>query len=129
MTTRSATEIKPLFSKLAGDPDLHELIELFVRELPARVSAMQKAACAGDRTELRRLAHQLKGAGGSYGFPWLQRSASRIEQLACGVRAETILAAMVELAETCNQICAGVNVPARPRAARPDTARAQRPEH
>ena len=50
---------------LASDPEMAELVALFVDELPTRVAAIQQAAADGDWLQVRLLAHQLKGAGGS----------------------------------------------------------------
>jgi histidine phosphotransfer protein HptB len=71
-----------LVSQLAGDPDLRELIEQFVTELPERLANIRMAACAGNLPEVARLAHQLKGAGGSYGFPEISEGASELERAA-----------------------------------------------
>lgn len=70
------------YSRLAGDADLAELIEVFVAELPSRVAAMQAATHAEDWDTLGRLAHQLKGAGGSHGFDGLTPLAARLERAA-----------------------------------------------
>jgi HPt (histidine-containing phosphotransfer) domain-containing protein len=69
-------------SQLAGDPDLRELIERFVHELPQRLAKLRLAACADNLPEVGRLAHQLKGAGGSYGFPALTEAAHELERAA-----------------------------------------------
>ena len=69
----------PLFSEFAKDPDMIELVELFVNELPARIKAMQEAIAANNLDVLKRAAHQLKGAGGGYGFPSVSAAAGRLE--------------------------------------------------
>jgi histidine phosphotransfer protein HptB len=71
-----------LVSQLAGDPDLRDLIEQFVTELPHRLATLRMAACADNLPEVGRLAHQLKGAGGSYGFPQLSEVAKELERAA-----------------------------------------------
>ena len=58
----------PLFSDLAGDEDMLDLLESFVSQLPNRASAMTAAFESGDVAQAKVLAHQLKGAAGSYGF-------------------------------------------------------------
>jgi HPt (histidine-containing phosphotransfer) domain-containing protein len=68
------------FSELAREADLVELIELFVEELPERVARMRRAAGEQDWQEVGRLAHQLKGAGGSHGFPQLTDAAWQVER-------------------------------------------------
>lgn len=73
----------PLHSTLlAADPELFDLVRDFVQGLDRRVSDMQHARNAGDWIRLRSLAHQLKGAGGSYGYPDLSELAGRLESAA-----------------------------------------------
>jgi PAS domain S-box-containing protein len=69
-------------SQYAGDPDLTGVLTQFVAGLPAQVEAMSLAARAGRREELQRLAHRLKGAGGSYGYPSLTEAARGLEDAA-----------------------------------------------
>jgi histidine phosphotransfer protein HptB len=76
------TTSKTLVSDLAGDSDLAELIALFVEELPKRAEAMQQAMEAADLDRLSMLAHQLKGAAGSYGFSTITGVARTVEQAA-----------------------------------------------
>jgi histidine phosphotransfer protein HptB len=68
-----------IYSKLAVDPDLGELVEMFVQEMPDRLNALEAQACNRNWEELTRTAHQLKGAAGGYGFPLLTLYASRLE--------------------------------------------------
>ena len=70
---------EPIYSTLAGDPDLDELVGMFVSEMPERVAALESLVAAGDWDNLRRAAHQLKGAAGSYGFGQISPSAARLE--------------------------------------------------
>ncbi len=69
----------PIFSQLAGDPDMVELVEMFVSELPQRMSTMLDSWQNHDLREMRRLAHQLKGSSGGYGFSQLGRAAAHLE--------------------------------------------------
>ncbi len=70
---------QPLRSTLAGDPDYAELIEMFVTELPDRVSAIEAAVSSSDSRRLRTIAHQLKGAAAGYGFEPIGDAAARVE--------------------------------------------------
>jgi HPt (histidine-containing phosphotransfer) domain-containing protein len=72
----------PCFSTLSGDPEMAELLALFVSELPQRLADIRQAAQGRNWQEVRRLAHQLRGAGGSYGFPLLTMAAARVEDIA-----------------------------------------------
>jgi histidine phosphotransfer protein HptB len=76
------TEAAGLYSTLADDPDIGELVELFIDELPERIAALQAAFAAGDVEALRRCAHQLKGAAGSYGFDAMTPALQSLEQRA-----------------------------------------------
>jgi HPt (histidine-containing phosphotransfer) domain-containing protein len=67
-------------SDFADDPDMSEIVSLFVSELPQRMAAMHAALAAGETERLRTFAHQLKGAAGGYGFPKLGEAAALIDQ-------------------------------------------------
>ncbi|MFN0136854.1 MAG: Hpt domain-containing protein [Phycisphaerae bacterium] len=54
---------------LADDPDLREVVEEFVEGLDGRMREIQTAYQKLDWQMLGMLAHRLKGAGGSYGYP------------------------------------------------------------
>ncbi len=66
-------------SSLASDPDLSELVALFVEEMPDRVRDLQTQFQLSDWDQLARLAHQLKGAAGSYGFDQITPFAAALE--------------------------------------------------
>jgi CheY-like chemotaxis protein len=74
----SPDEPPPLHSTLADDPQLGEVIPRFVRGLGARAAALQDAAEKHDFANLRRLAHQLKGAAGGYGFAPITAAAEHL---------------------------------------------------
>ncbi len=78
LTPQSGT----IVSELANDPDLAELVEMFVEELPDRISAIEKTISEQDYDGLKRLAHQLKGAAGGYGFPIITDAARSLEEKA-----------------------------------------------
>jgi len=79
MASTATAATKPLYSALAKDPDLREIVEMFVQEMPGRVSSLLERVDASDWEGLRRAAHQLKGAAGSYGFEPITCSAARLE--------------------------------------------------
>jgi HPt (histidine-containing phosphotransfer) domain-containing protein len=74
----------PLRSEFHGDPDLAELVELFLSEIPDRVRAIQRAWNARELPVLSRLAHQLRGSSAGYGFPSLGRAAGAVEDALLG---------------------------------------------
>ena len=92
------------YSELAQDPGLADIVELFVGELPGRVVAMRQATITGDLPLVGCLAHQLKGAGGSHGFPHLSALAREVERAARELQSPSETAAAIDrLAEGCAQ--------------------------
>ncbi len=73
---------QPLHSEYADDPDMQELVEMFVSELPERAKAIEDAVKQADIANLTRLSHQLKGAAGGYGFTPITDAAAVVESLA-----------------------------------------------
>jgi histidine phosphotransfer protein HptB len=95
---------EPLFSRLGGDPDLGELVSQFVEEMPRRTATMVEYFRAGDLDGLRRTAHQLKGAAGSYGFDPLSPAAARLENaIRTGDAIDQVQAALEELVDLCGR--------------------------
>lgn len=104
----SSVVVECYYSTLSSDEDLVELVQLFIDELPSRLVQLQQALEDGRWNELARFAHQLKGAGGSYGFPQLTPVAARLEQLAQQGADETLLrAALDDLIDTTGKLRAG----------------------
>jgi histidine phosphotransfer protein HptB len=83
----------PLHSQYAADPEMSELVRLFVSELPERAEAMASAWRAGDRELLRRLAHQLRGSGAGYGFPSMSGAAGELETALRSMQSQPLEAA------------------------------------
>ena len=70
---------EPILSDFAGDPEMKELLAMFVSDLPAKLDAIERAWRAADVDSIRRIAHQLKGASGGYGFGTVGSAAARLE--------------------------------------------------
>lgn len=68
-------------SEYATDPEMRDIVTLFVEDLPRRAAALREARTAGDRPRLRTLAHQLRGSAGGYGFPGIGNAAANLEIL------------------------------------------------
>ncbi|MCW5765698.1 MAG: Hpt domain-containing protein [Phycisphaeraceae bacterium] len=85
---------QPILSTHSSDPEMGDLIRVFVAEMPAKVERLRDCWSEQRFDELRRIAHQLKGASGGYGFEQVGDSAARVEHaieaLSSG-RAETTL--------------------------------------
>ena len=75
----SNTRPAPMVSEFAGDPEMHELVEFFVSALPERIEAIRGALGEQRFRDLQRLAHQMKGAAGGYGFPAIGAAAGALE--------------------------------------------------
>lgn len=92
---------EPIHSTYADDEDMAELVEMFVDEMPDRVSAIEDAFQAGDEDQLRVLSHQLKGSAGSYGFDVITQASAELETALKGgaeaSQVEACLAAVVDL--------------------------------
>jgi HPt (histidine-containing phosphotransfer) domain-containing protein len=107
--SHSRTQIPPIHSSLASDPLLAELVAEFVAEMPGRVARLRRQLDSQDWAALRRTAHQLKGAAGSYGFDPITPLAHRLEMvLAHGVEPKMIADAVHDLAAHCQRITADV---------------------
>jgi len=95
---------KIVASTMADDPDMQESVRQFVRNLPDRTSAILRASQTSDNGTLERLAHQLKGAGGSFGFPGITEAAAAVEQALVEGLDEPLLLERVEaLASLCRR--------------------------
>lgn len=78
--TPGSTVPEQLFSHLLqDDADLRDIVEEFVQGLPERLEELRQAFAALDWDMLTMLAHRLKGASGSYGYPDLSTLAATME--------------------------------------------------
>jgi signal transduction histidine kinase/DNA-binding response OmpR family regulator len=68
-------------SEFADDPEMKQLVEEYVGRLPGEVAKLRTMLDAGEIDNLRRVAHQLKGSGGGYGFDQITELASVADQL------------------------------------------------
>jgi HPt (histidine-containing phosphotransfer) domain-containing protein len=106
--TQLDTQAELMYSSLASDEDLAEIVEMFVDEMPGRVDMLRHQYEQSDWEELRRTSHQLKGSAGSYGFDQITPAAAKLESaLRDGEpqdRIEPLLDAVIAL---CNLTTAG----------------------
>ena len=91
-----------LVSDLSDDPDMIEIVEMFIDELPSRATAIQEALNENDLGSLAMLVHQLKGAAGGYGFPTITDMARQLEQTA---KTEQDLAKLSRQVEDLASLC------------------------
>jgi PAS domain S-box-containing protein len=66
-------------STLTDQPGMAKIIEEFVHDLPGEVHKLRKFLSAGEMDSLRRGVHQLRGAGGGYGFESITELAATAE--------------------------------------------------
>ncbi len=73
---------QPLYSSFAEEPEMAPIIEEFIDGLPRMTEALSTARRGADHVSLKRVAHQLKGAAGGYGFPSITDAAAAVERAA-----------------------------------------------
>ena len=97
----------PLCSTLASDPELREIVRLFVAEMPDRIAGFERHLVSGNRAELTRAAHQLKGSAGSHGFTTLSHAAAELEStIKSSASQEVIVSATANLIALCRRVTA-----------------------
>lgn len=100
---------EPLFSSLAGEPGMDQLITQFLEELPGRCRLIEEATVAKDLEALQRLARVLKGEAGSYGFEPITDAAIKVEESA---RAKTDGGDVEKQVKDLIQLCNSAQPPA-----------------
>jgi len=97
-----------VYSEFGTDEDMGFLVDMFVEEMPDRVQSILDALEAEDWDALKRVAHQLKGAGGSYGFNQITPVAAVLEnRCVANEPEELILQSADELVGLCRNVRAG----------------------
>lgn len=97
-------------SALADDPYIGQLFEDFLERLAQTTSMMADAFAKADWPGLTRLAHSLKGAGGSYGYPVLTSCAARLERAAKAQDHSQIAHSLQELQSVVDAVLRGRSV-------------------
>jgi signal transduction histidine kinase/CheY-like chemotaxis protein len=93
----------------SDDAEFCEIILEFIDRLQQQLQAMQQAWDTGNFDELSRLAHWLKGSGGTAGFPAFTQPAKRLETMVKEHRDEEIVAILAELRDLVDRIEAPKN--------------------
>jgi len=96
-----------IYSTFRDDPEMADVLAEFIAQMPNRMAEMRRAAEVGQWDLLRRLAHQMKGAGGSYGYACLSDAARELESHAERKDAESVRLALAGLARMTGGILAG----------------------
>ncbi len=102
-TTPAATGGPPVRSQFASDPEMRELVEMFVGELPQRMQALTEALKAQQWDVVHRISHQLKGASAGYGFPTVGTAAAKVEDVVKSGPIST-QQSLTQLVESVNQL-------------------------
>ena len=108
--TFQSTKSRAIYSTLRNDTTLSKLVELFVDEMPDRIHNLSTLLEQSNWEALRRAAHQLKGAAGSYGFDAISPTAGVVEDnIRAGHCEYEIRQAVEELCDKCRNARAGVS--------------------
>lgn len=92
----SAARERLVSQLLLEDATLADIVFEFVNGLQKRIEELRAAHDAMNWAEMRTLAHRLKGAGGSYGYPDLSACAKALEEQ---LRAQDVSRCQAALAE------------------------------
>ena len=102
---------EPIRSIFENDPAMMEIVRDFAAALPERRRSLQALLEANDLDALQVAAHQLKGAGGGYGFQPITDTAARLEQaLREGVDASALKDHCQALCEVLDAVTVSENV-------------------
>jgi signal transduction histidine kinase/CheY-like chemotaxis protein/HPt (histidine-containing phosphotransfer) domain-containing protein len=94
-----------LRSSFAGDAEMQQVLAEYVASLPRTVSQIAQLLERRDFDALRRLAHQIKGAGGGYGFMPVTDAAAKAERLImAGATADSIRNQCSELVDVIRSV-------------------------
>jgi len=102
----------PIVSRYADKPRLHAAVRRFAERLPPQLAALDAAYQASDFDAIARLAHGLKGAGGTVGFDEFTEPAIEIERAARAGLAAPIGPAL----ERVQELAARIVIPGEPAA-------------
>jgi HPt (histidine-containing phosphotransfer) domain-containing protein len=101
-------EKNSIYSTFGNDPEYKELIVLFLNDLHERINSMKSFFESENWAGLQRIAHQLKGAAGSYGFDPISDCSTSLEHaLKAGEPKEFIRKLTDELISMCQSARSG----------------------
>lgn len=93
---------------LQEDAGLRDIVDEFVQGLATRLAEIEAAHEKLDWELLATLAHRLKGASGSYGYPDISRLCAEMEAAFRAHQAEDFQARLRHLAALTKAACAGL---------------------
>jgi len=95
---------EPLVSTFADDPDIRELINMFVENLQAQSKKIVQALDNNSLDMIGRITHQLAGSAGGYGFPTVTTAAKTVEtNINANADMPTLTGSIIELLRLCNR--------------------------
>lgn len=97
---------------LESDPEMRDIVIEFADSLPDRISTLAAHLRSADFQQAESLGHQLKGAGGSYGYPGLSKIGADLEIAARSSNLTGCRAAEAALKTMTEGILAGLATPA-----------------
>ena len=71
--------MEPIRSSFEDDADMMEIVREFAADAQQRAEEIEQHLQSGDVEGLQTLSHQLKGAGGGYGFDAITDTAEALE--------------------------------------------------
>ncbi|MBN1942112.1 MAG: Hpt domain-containing protein [Phycisphaerae bacterium] len=98
-----------LHSEYESVPAIAGILNVFLGSLSEMLDGMRTAVNGGDAKTLSSLAHQLKGAGGGYGYPMITDVAGQLEKAADENDWEFVTVHMAELESLCAAAIRGAN--------------------
>jgi signal transduction histidine kinase/DNA-binding response OmpR family regulator len=93
-----------LISQLQGDPELSEVVDIFLGELPNMLEKLTDACGTSNNELFKDIAHQLKGASSSAGFDALSKQAAELEELSQDQQLDDIRKQVDQLSVLCTRI-------------------------
>lgn len=99
--------INRLVSTYSSDPEIHDLVVEFVREMPHRIRLANEAFMRGDRLRLQFWAHEMKGGAGGYGFLEISKKAAVLENIiSTNQPLENVFLALLVVTNLCERVSA-----------------------
>ena len=99
---------EPIVSELIAEgPEMLDLVAYFLARLPGYQQGLNDALAAEDLAAMRKLAHDIKGVGGGYGYPQITELGAKLEAAAKEGRDEEVAVLVGEFGRLAKRIEAG----------------------
>jgi len=94
-------------SLLAKEPHLIDLIDKFILRLPELIYSINTAYKNEEKEQFLSAVHQLKGAGGGYGYDILTELCTKVEEQSKSSKEDNVYSLLNEFDTVAQQILAG----------------------